>query len=211
MNIVGQFLWWDTPNRHAQKVTPKNWARSAEVQTTWDLWDIVRGHPRYQEWALPDTLSGGIPPTDRQTYKKTYQNWARSAEIRTTWNLWDIVQHHPRYQEWALPDNLSGCVPLTDTPKRLVHKGDLAANVVWRTTSPIICFPAMLMWTSKTSWKQLILAYLIFLIMCHGVKTRIMIVNKYYICLCAVWFRHYWCHIYDLCLVNKLDNFCNKS
>ena len=117
MSIVRQFLWWDTPTDTPKRSPPKNWARSAEVRTTWDLWDIIQDHPRYQEWALPDTLSGGIPPTDRQTYRQTYQNWARSAEIRTTWNLWDIIQHHPRYQEWALPDSFSGGLPLTDTPK----------------------------------------------------------------------------------------------
>ena len=138
MNIVRQFLWWDTPNRHAQKVTPKNWARSAEVQTTWDLWDIVRGHPRYQEWALPDTLSGGIPPTDRQTYKKTYQNWARSAEIRTTWNLWDIAQQYPRFQEWALPDSFSGGV-LLDRHSQMVTPKFIQVRLSPDQTKPMGC------------------------------------------------------------------------
>ena len=67
MSIVRQFLWWDTPTDTPKRSPPKNWARSAEVRTTWDLWDIVQDHPRYQEWTLPDTLSGGIPPTDRHT------------------------------------------------------------------------------------------------------------------------------------------------
>ena len=64
MSIAWQFQWWETPARHAQQTTPKSSATSAEIRTTWNQLEIVRYHPRYHEWELPDSFSGGKPLPD---------------------------------------------------------------------------------------------------------------------------------------------------